>query len=90
MTLIPQLQQSIANNPRSQNYSVHNVISFCDNQYLTDTNLSTMVNKGKKVPQYCSKCKRTICNHKTLNCVIRLYFKKLVFFCLCKNMIFSP
>ena len=52
------------NDPHSQNHKVHNLKDFCDDQYLTDTNLSTMVNKGKKVPQRCFECKRTIWNKK--------------------------
>ena len=54
------------NDPHSQNHKVHNLNQFCDDQYLTDTNLSTMVNKGKKVPQRCFECKRTIWNKKNI------------------------
>ena len=32
--------------PRSQNHKLHNLISFCDDQYFSDTYLSIMVNKG--------------------------------------------
>ena len=52
------------NNPRSQNHKLHNLESFCDDKYLTDTYLTIMVRKRQKVPQFCSGCKKTICNKK--------------------------
>ena len=46
------------NDPRLQNHKLHNLISFCDDKYLSDTYLSMMVNKGQKVPQFCSGCEK--------------------------------
>ena len=57
------------NDPHSQNHKVHNLKDFCDDQYLTDTNLLTMVKKVKK------------CHNVVLNANVLFGTKKNIEFC---------
>ena len=52
------------NDPRSQNHQICNLEPYCDDKYLTVSNLSSNFNKGNYVPQTCANCTRIICNKK--------------------------
>ena len=53
------------NNPHSQNHKIWNLKPYFDDSYLTVSNLTESVRKGKYVPQKCAKCERIICNKKS-------------------------
>ena len=79
------------NDPSSQNHKLHNLIYFCDDQYLSDTYLSIMVKKDKKCHNFVLSASKIFgTKNKSLVFVICLCFKeKFKVFCLYKNILFS-